>query len=95
MTIINDGEKGEMTPAPETRELGWIMTALAKRLGSIPPIPQSLKEAARGELGAFGKQLGEDVKTTREAMLTLPFVLAETLGETMASPHQAFLWGLL
>ena len=82
-------------PEPETRELGWIMTALAKRLGSIPPIPQSLKEAARGDLREFGKQLGEYVKATPEAMLMLPFVLAETLGETMASPHQAFLWGLL
>ncbi|MCP4577393.1 MAG: molybdopterin-dependent oxidoreductase [Deltaproteobacteria bacterium] len=82
-------------PEPETRELGWIMTALAKKLGSIPPIPQSLKIAARGELGEFGKQLGEYIKTTPEAMLTLPFVLAETIGETMSSPHQAFLWGLL
>ena len=82
-------------PAPETRELGWIMTSLAKRLGVVPPIPQSLKAAAKGDLGEFGKQLGDYVKATPQAMLTLPFVLAETLGEVMASPHQAFLWGLL
>jgi len=87
--------KPVIEPEPETRELGWIMTALAKRLGSIPLIPQSLKEAAKGDLGEFGKQLGEYLKVTPEAMLTLPFVLAETLGEVMASPHQAFLWGLL
>ena len=82
-------------PEPETKELGWIMTALARRLGVLPVIPQSLKDAARGDLGEFGRQLTAYAKATPEAMLKLPFVLAETLGEVMASPHQAFLWGLL
>lgn len=82
-------------PEPETRELGWILTAMAKRLGVVPDVPQSLKEAARGDLGEFGNQLAEYVKATPEALLKLPFILAETLGTVMASPHQAFLWGLL
>jgi anaerobic selenocysteine-containing dehydrogenase len=82
-------------PEPETRELGWILTALAKRLGLVPRIPQSLKEAAKGDLGEFGNQLTEYVKATPDAMLKLPFILAETLGAVLASPHQAFLWGLL
>jgi anaerobic selenocysteine-containing dehydrogenase len=82
-------------PEPETRELGWIVTAMAKQLGVVPDVPESLKEAARGDLGEFGNQLAKYVKATPDAMLKLPFILAEILGKVMASPHQAFLWGLL
>ena len=53
-------------PGPETRELGWIMTALAKRLGSIPPIPQSLKEAARAGFPEGPDQAGLALKAILE-----------------------------
>ncbi len=82
-------------PAPGTRELGWIMTALAKKMDVVPPIPDALKEAAERDMGEFSRQLDEYIQTTPEGALKLPFILAETLGKVMASPHQAFLWGLI
>ena len=82
-------------PAHGTRELGWIMTALAKKLDVVPPIPLALKEAAEGDLGEFSHQLDQYIKVTPDGALKLPFILAETLGKVMDSPHQAFLWGLL
>jgi anaerobic selenocysteine-containing dehydrogenase len=81
--------------ATGTRELGWIMTALAKRLNVIPEIPKTLKAAAQKDLVQFSRQLDEYIGTIPDGALKLPFILAETLGTVMASPHQAFLWGLL
>ncbi len=84
-----------VTAAPDTRELGWIMTALAKNMGVMPSVPQSLKKAAEGDLEGFARQLEEYIKTNPDGLLKLPFVLAETLGSVMGSPHLAFMWGLL
>ena len=82
-------------PAPETRENGSIMTALADRMGVIPDIPATLLQAAREDREWFSRELAEYVKTTAGAELKLPFILAKTLGPVLGSDHLAFLWGLL
>ena len=82
-------------PAAETRENGWIMTALAEKMGLLPEIPASLHQAAQGDRRRFSRELGRYVKATPGAGLKLPFILAQTLGPVLGSSHLAFLWGLI
>lgn len=82
-------------PAPQTRENGWIMTSLAKRMGLMPEIPDTLYQWAKKDRSRFSQELREFVEVTPGGQLKLPFVLAETLGPTLSSNHLAFLWGLI
>ena len=82
-------------PALETRENGWIISALADKLGLLPEIPRSLYQAAEEDRALFSRELRKYVKSTPGANLKLPFILAKTLGPVLGSSHLSFLWGLL
>ena len=49
ITLLSDADEPVLEPAPETRESGWIMTALAEKMGVIPEIPAALMQAARDD----------------------------------------------
>jgi anaerobic selenocysteine-containing dehydrogenase len=82
-------------PALETRENGWIISALAEKLGLLPDIPESLSRAAEKDRTLFSRELKSYVISTPGANLMLPFILAKTLGPVLGSSHLSLLWGLL
>jgi anaerobic selenocysteine-containing dehydrogenase len=82
-------------PEGDTRENGWIMTALAERMELLPDIPASLHQAAKEDRNRFSRELSRYIKATPGAALKLPFVLSKTLGSVLDSNHLAFLWGLI
>ena len=84
-----------VNPAPQTRENGWIMTSLAKRMGLVPEIPDALYQSAKKDRSRFSQELRQFFEDTPGAQLKMPFVLAETLGPILGSNHLAFLWGLI
>jgi anaerobic selenocysteine-containing dehydrogenase len=82
-------------PEGEPLELGEIHLRLADKLGLIPPIPDSLYQAAYESHAAFAHALMEYAVTEPKAMKAMPFILGKTLGKAMGSVHLAALWGLL
>jgi len=82
-------------PEGEPLELGEVHTRLADKLGLIPPIPESLYQAAFESRATFGKALMEYAMTEPKAMKVMPFILGKTLGKAMGSVHLAALWGML
>jgi len=76
-------------------EASQIHTRLAARLGLIPPIPDALRAAAKGDRMAFGGALLAWAATEPKAWAAMPFVLAETIGAEWDSAAKAGLWGLL
>lgn len=80
---------------PETRELGWIHTELARRLDLVPEVPGSLKAAAAESLARFAIELESYIKDNPAALAMLPYVLSDALAGVVDSPHQALLWGLM
>jgi anaerobic selenocysteine-containing dehydrogenase len=79
----------------ERKELSSIHVMLADKLGLIPPIPHSLKEAAKKDRLTFGKELIKYTEVEPRALPNLQYVLAKTLGEQLGSPNLAALWGML
>jgi anaerobic selenocysteine-containing dehydrogenase len=79
----------------EGLEESEIMTRLAEGLGLLPAIPDDLKEAARGDRGAFMMKLMGWVGKNPAAMKFMPMVMARTLGPALGSNNLAALWGLL
>jgi len=79
----------------EQLEESDILTGLADRLGLIPEIPESLRQAAGGDRLAFGLALMEYTQQEPSALKVMPFVLARTLGRALGSGNLAALWGLL
>jgi anaerobic selenocysteine-containing dehydrogenase len=82
-------------PEGEPLELGEIHLRLADKLGLIPPIPDSLYQAAQGSHAAFAKALMEYAMKEPNALKVMPFILGKTLGKAMGSVHLAALWGML
>ena len=82
-------------PEGEQLELGEIHLRLADKLGLIPPIPDSLNQAAHESHPVFAQALMEYALTEPKAMKAMPFILGKTLGKVMGSVHLAALWGLL
>jgi len=82
-------------PEGEPLELGEIHLRLADKLGLIPPIPESLYQAARESHAAFAKMLMSYAMTEPKALKAMPFILGKTLGKAMGSVHLAALWGML
>jgi anaerobic selenocysteine-containing dehydrogenase len=82
-------------PEGERMELSSIHTMLADKLGLIPPIPESLKEAAKKERLTFGMELMNYAGTEPKALPNMPYVLVKTLGEQLGSANLAALWGML
>jgi anaerobic selenocysteine-containing dehydrogenase len=84
-----------LEPEGERLEVSQIHTLLADRLGLIPPIPESLKEAAKGDRLTFGMELMKYAGDEPKAMPNMQYVLAKTLGEQLGSANLAALWGML
>ncbi|RJX34744.1 MAG: molybdopterin dinucleotide-binding protein [Desulfarculus sp.] len=84
-----------LEPEGERREVGWIMTQLAQRLGLLPEIPAALHQAAGGNRLAYGAALMDYARREPAALKALPFVLAQTLGQALGSGNLAAFWGLL
>ncbi len=82
-------------PEGEPLELGEVHLRLADKLGLIPPIPESLYQAAFADRAAFGKALMEYAMTEPKALKAMPFILGKTLGKALGSVHLAALWGML
>ncbi len=82
-------------PEGEPLESGEIYLRLADRLGIVPPIPESLHQAAAAGTAPFGKALMQYAMTEPAALKNIPFVLGKTLGKAMGSVHKSLLWGLL
>ncbi len=82
-------------PEGEPWEESAILVEVARRLGVIPPVPDSLREAARGKRSGFALALMQYLQSEPRAMEMSPFVLAQTLGEVLGSANVAALWGLL
>lgn len=84
-----------LAPEGERLEVGQIMVLLADRLGLIPEIPPTLRQAAKGDRLGYGLALMAHIQEHPETMKAMPFVLGKTLGEEMGSANLAALWGLL
>ncbi len=84
-----------LEPEGERMELSMIHTMLAERLGLIPPIPDSLKEAAGKDRLTFGMELMNYAGAEPKALPNMQYVLARTLGEKLGSANLAALWGML
>ena len=82
-------------PVGEPKDNSWIMIQLAQRLGLVPPIPDSLRQAAKGPRLGFGMALMKFMAANPQAQAAAPFILALTLGEELGSPNLAAMWGLL
>jgi len=82
-------------PDGEQKEQGEIDLLLADKLGLIPPIPESLYQAADESRAAFAKALMEYAVTEPKALKAMPFILGKTLGKALGSVHLAALWGML
>lgn len=81
--------------SPEAKEGAAIMLELAKAMGFMPDLPDSLYEAGKkgitNYLGAFSKYLKENPAHLKLA----PLILGETLGKALGSVNQALIVGLL
>lgn len=82
-------------PEGERLEVSQIMVKLADRLGFLPAIPDSLKEAAKGDRLTFGMELMKYAAEEPKALPNMQYVLAKTLGKQLGSANLAALWGLL
>ncbi|MRR16179.1 MAG: molybdopterin dinucleotide-binding protein [Deltaproteobacteria bacterium] len=84
-----------IVPDGEQLEQGEIDLRLADALGLIPPIPESLYQAAYESHAVFAKALMEYAMTEPKALRAMPFILGKTLGKALGSVHLAALWGML
>lgn len=82
-------------PEGELCELSRIHVMLADKLGLIPAIPDSLRNAAKGDRLAFGMELMKYAGEEPKALPNMQYVLARTLGEHLGSANLGALWGML
>jgi anaerobic selenocysteine-containing dehydrogenase len=82
-------------PEVEPLEISEIWTRLADRLGFIPPIPDTLYEAAYKSRPEYGQALFACAQSDPRIMKAMPFVVAKTLGKAMGSVNLAWMWALL
>ena len=82
-------------PEGEQMEVSQIMVSLAEKLGMVPDIPAELYEAAQKGRLEFGMALMSYIQAQPQAMKSMPFILAKTLGKELGSANLAALWGLL
>jgi len=82
-------------PPDQCLEAAQIHTLLADKLGIIPPISDMVQQAIEGDRLTFGAKLIEWAATEPKAMSSMPFVLAQTLGQAWDSAAQAAMWGML
>lgn len=82
-------------PEGERLEAGDIFTRLADAMGLLPPIPDSLRQAAKKDLLTYAMEMAAYAQDNPRALQRLPFVMAKTLGSEMGSAHLTMLWGML
>jgi anaerobic selenocysteine-containing dehydrogenase len=76
----------------EARDTLEILVDLADGLGLVPPVPESLIEAAYGDRVSFAAELLELLRENPQLKPALPFVLARTLGRAGSSVKLAEIW---
>ncbi len=79
-------------PEGEVLETYEILARLADGLGLIPPIPEALVQAAKGDRVEFAGELMAFLDLDPRLRAVLPFILARTLGKTMGSVKLADIW---
>jgi anaerobic selenocysteine-containing dehydrogenase len=78
----------------EQKENAEIFTPLADAMGLIPPIPESLYEAARSGLREYRQKLLDYMTAFPESAKALQFIIAKTLGSALSSAHLASIFPL-
>jgi anaerobic selenocysteine-containing dehydrogenase len=82
-------------PEGEPLELAEIHLRIADAMGLVPPIPDSLHEAAQAGRVQFGMALMNYGAENPQAMKAMPFIVMKTLGRELGSCNLASLWALL
>jgi anaerobic selenocysteine-containing dehydrogenase len=80
-------------PEGEQLEAAEIFTRLADALGLVPEIPETLQQAAdSGDRLRFGAEMMTFVSENPNAGSAMQYILAKTLGSSLGSVNQAWLW---
>jgi len=79
----------------ECKEGSAILIELAKAMGYLPELPESLYEAGKNGITAYLGAMGGFIQENPQCAKVLPLVLGETLGKTLGSVNQALIVGLL
>ncbi len=83
-------------PEGDPKEASEIFVLLARAMGLVPEIPETLHAAARnGATHEYRNALMKYVMENPGAMPALPFVVGETLGAALGSTNLATLFALL
>jgi anaerobic selenocysteine-containing dehydrogenase len=79
----------------ECKEGAAILLELAKAMGFLPKLPESLYEVGRQGITAYLGALNRFVKENPAYARMMPLIMAETLGHALGSVNQAMVVGLL
>ena len=79
----------------EAKEGSEIMLELIRGTGLMPELPQSLYEAGRDGITAYGMELMMYLQEHMELAGLVPVIMAETLGPVLGSTNQALIVALL
>ncbi len=79
----------------ECKEGSAIIIELAKAMGYLPELPDSLYEAGKNGITAYLSVMGSYIQENPQFAKVLPMVLGETLGKSLGSVNQALIVGLL
>ena len=79
----------------ERKEDGEIWLGISKAMGLLPPIPDSLYKAAKGDRVTYFTKLLVFVIKHKAYFDILPLIIAETLGKAMGSATRSMMWAVL
>ena len=79
----------------ESKEGSAIILELAKAMGFLPELPESLYEAGKKGITAYLNVISAFMQENPQHARIMPLILAETLGRTLGSVNQALIVGLL
>lgn len=81
--------------SPECKEGSEIQLLLFKAVGLMPELPQSLYEAGKDGITAYGMELMMFIQEHMELAGLIPVIVAETLGPVLGSYNRAIIVALL
>lgn len=81
--------------SPECKEGSEIFVELFKACGLMPELPQSLYDAGKDGITAYGMEMMMWMQENMEQAKLLPVIMAETLGPVLGSCNKAIIVGLL
>ncbi|MEQ8200703.1 MAG: molybdopterin-dependent oxidoreductase [Syntrophomonadaceae bacterium] len=81
--------------SPECKEGSAILLEIAKAMGYVPDLPDSLYAAGQGGITAYLGALTDFMKGNPQYARLSPLVMAETLGKSLKSVNLAMVVGLL